>query len=178
VSDHDRRFFNVFTMVLGGLVLFTIIIYFVAHSISGKTQAVWSTEERASAAALEERIAPMGTVAIAGEIPPDAPAPAAAATGAAEVAAPAAGAPAAASGEDVYNSACFACHAVGVAGAPKLGDRADWGPRIAQGRDTLVQHAIDGFQGSKGVMPPKGGRVDFSDEAIAAAVDYMVSRAQ
>jgi cytochrome c5 len=82
------------------------------------------------------------------------------------------------SGEQVYNTVCFACHATGAAGAPKLGDKADWGPRIAQGEDTLVKHAIDGFQGQKGVMPPKGGRVDISDDAVKAAVEFMMSNAQ
>ena len=82
------------------------------------------------------------------------------------------------SGEQVYNTVCFACHATGAAGAPKLEDKADWAPRIAQGEDTLVKHAIEGFQGQKGVMPPKGGRVDISDEAVKAAVEFMVSKAQ
>ena len=82
------------------------------------------------------------------------------------------------SGEKIYQATCFACHATGVLGAPKFGDKADWGPRIAQGTDTLVQHAINGFQGQKGIMPPKGGRADYSDADVAAAVQYMVSKAQ
>ncbi len=82
---------------------------------------------------------------------------------------------AAASGEAVYKQACFACHASGVAGAPKVGDKANWAPRIAQGMDTLNKHAIDGYQGAAGVMPPKGGFSHLSDEQVQAAVDYMVS---
>ena len=54
--------------------------------------------------------------------------------------------------------ACMACHGAGVAGAPKIGDAAAWGPRIAKGADTLHKHAIEGFQGQAGFMPPKGGR--------------------
>ena len=72
----------------------------------------------------------------------------------------------------------MACHGAGVAGAPKLGDKADWGPRIAQGNDTLYQHAIQGFQGKKGVMPPKGGNTALPDDQVKAAVDYMVSQAK
>jgi cytochrome c5 len=81
-------------------------------------------------------------------------------------------------GKQVYGMVCFACHDQAVAGAPKLGDKAAWGPRIAQGKEILVSHAINGFQGSSGVMPPKGGRMDLSDEDISAAVDYMVGQAQ
>ena len=80
-------------------------------------------------------------------------------------------------GEDTYNKACVACHATGVAGAPKLGDKADWGPRVAKGKDLLYTHAIQGYTGPKGVMPPKGGMANLSDEQVRAAVDYMAARA-
>lgn len=99
-------------------------------------------------------------------------------TAAADQAMAKAAAPAADRGKQVYDMVCFACHADGIAGAPKLGDKALWGPRIAQGMDTLVNHAINGFQGSTGVMPPKGGRMDLSDEDIKAAVSYMVDQAK
>ena len=81
-------------------------------------------------------------------------------------------------GKKVYESACFMCHTAGVAGAPKLGDKQAWAPRISQGMDILVKHAIQGFQGSAGLMPPRGGRSDLTDGDIRAAVDYMVSTSQ
>ncbi len=81
-------------------------------------------------------------------------------------------------GETVYNQICVACHAAGMAGAPKLGDKAAWGPRIAQGMDTLYTHSIKGFQGKAGMMPPKGGNTALSDADVKAAVDFMVSRAR
>lgn len=105
--------------------------------------------------------------------PPAAPAAAAAAP----AAAPAAAAPAVASadaGKNVFNTACIACHGAGIAGAPKLGDKAAWTARVAQGNPVLYEHAIKGFQGKAGVMPPKGGAA-VSDGDVKAAVDYMVA---
>ncbi len=84
----------------------------------------------------------------------------------------------AAKGEEIYKQACFACHDAGVAGAPKLGDKAAWEARIAQGEATLDKHAIEGFTGESGTMPPKGGRTDLSDEDIKNAVAYMMSKAK
>jgi cytochrome c5 len=81
-------------------------------------------------------------------------------------------------GENIYKSACFACHATGVAGAPKFGDAALWKDRIAKGKDELVKNAITGYTGTAGVMPPKGGFAHLSDEEIAAAVEYMMQAAQ
>lgn len=83
-----------------------------------------------------------------------------------------------AQGKQIYDKACFTCHAQGVAGAPKIGDKALWEPRIAKGMDTLVNHAINGFQGESGVMPPKGGFMNLSDEEVRAAVAYMVAESQ
>jgi cytochrome c5 len=84
----------------------------------------------------------------------------------------------AADGQKTYQAACFACHGAGVAGAPKTGDKAAWKDRIAQGNDTLYKHAIKGYTGKKGVMPAKGGRADLSDDAVKAAVDYMVAESK
>ena len=80
----------------------------------------------------------------------------------------------AADGKKVFDSTCTACHATGVAGAPKLGDKAAWAPRIKQGMDTLVQSATKG----KGAMPPKGGNASLSDADLRAAIEYMVSQAK
>ena len=80
----------------------------------------------------------------------------------------------AADGKKVYDSTCTACHQVGVAGAPKLGDKAAWAPRIKQGMDALVQSAMKG----KGAMPPKGGAASLPDADLRAAIEYMVSQAK
>jgi cytochrome c5 len=80
-------------------------------------------------------------------------------------------------GKSVYGRSCALCHAAGVAGAPKPGDIADWAPRIAQGVDTLITHAIDGYTGSKGFMPPRGGAA-LSDADVTAAVEFMVGQSR
>lgn len=114
--------------------------------------------------------------------PETAPAAAAPATAAPADAAPAAvdtaAAPAAdpALGKSVFGKACALCHAAGVAGAPKPGDKADWGPRIAQGKETLYKHAIEGFTGAKGMMPARGGNSKLTDEEVKAAVDFMADQ--
>ena len=71
----------------------------------------------------------------------------------------------------------MACHGAGIAGAPKFGDKAAWAPRIKQGDDVLYEHAIKGFQGKTGMMPPKGGSTA-SDDDVKAAVDVMVAAAK
>ena len=79
-----------------------------------------------------------------------------------------------AAGQQVYKNSCQACHAAGVAGAPKLGDKDAWAPRIATGIDALLASSING----KGIMPPKGACASCSEEDLKAAVEYMVSQAQ
>lgn len=78
-------------------------------------------------------------------------------------------------GEEAYKSICMSCHDAGVAGAPKLGDNGAWGPRIGQGVDTLFKHAIEGFTGTHGVMPAKGGNPDLSDDEVKRAVVYLAN---
>ncbi len=81
---------------------------------------------------------------------------------------------AARSGEQIFNTACTACHSTGAAGAPKLGDKEAWAPRIAAGMDALMNSAING----KKSMPPRGTCADCSDEELKHAVEYMVSKSQ
>ena len=106
---------------------------------------------------------------------PAAPAAAPATPAAATAAAPAAGGDLE-KGEHVYKGTCSLCHATGTAGAPVLGSKADWEPRIAQGKETLYSHAINGFTGTKGAMPAKGANAGLSDEDVKAAVDYMTAK--
>lgn len=75
------------------------------------------------------------------------------------------------SGQEVYAAVCAACHDAGALGAPKFDSRADWASRLGQGYDTLVKHAIEGFN----QMPPRGGDGDLSDVEVARAVAYLVN---
>jgi cytochrome c5 len=111
---------------------------------------------------------------------PGGAAAAAPAAAVAAVATPAA-APAAAAatdGKKIFDTTCAVCHTTGVAGAPKFGDKAAWAPRIAQGVSVLYTHALGGFQGKAGVMPPKGGNTSLPDADVKAAVDYMAAAAK
>lgn len=81
-------------------------------------------------------------------------------------------------GQETYELACKVCHDSGVAGAPILGNKEQWAGRLEAGMDTLFDHAINGFQGSAGVMPPKGGQTQLSDEVVQNAVRYMVENSQ
>jgi cytochrome c5 len=81
----------------------------------------------------------------------------------------------AAAGKSVYDGGCVACHKTGMMGAPKLGDKAAWAPRIKQGEAVLVSHAAKGFQGKVGMMPPKGGNAKLTDTQVSDAVAYIVS---
>ncbi|MBV7439631.1 c-type cytochrome [Aeromonas encheleia] len=137
-----------------------------AASLSGAALAAESAADEMSPEAIAERIAPVGQVYTAKDL---------------EGIATAAAAPAAASsgprdGETVFKGACFACHDTGAAGAPKRGDKAAWEPRIAQGFDTLKKHAIEGFTGKAGMMPPRGTCAACSDEEIENAIHYMIDK--
>lgn len=166
-QSEDQNFFNLFMVVIGALIGVTIFLIILARAIASDSQLAWVKEDPAYEAAVNARIQPAASVALPGD---DSAAGATAQLPAEQAAAPVA---AKLTGEQVYNTACFACHGAGVGGAPKLGDGAAWQPRLAQGTATLNKHAIEGFQGQSGVMPPKGGRVDLSDEEIIAAVAFM-----
>lgn len=79
-------------------------------------------------------------------------------------------------GMRVFRSTCALCHGPGIAGAPRLDDRANWSARVSQGRSTLYAHALGGFQGAIGVMPARGGNPALSEDEVRAAVDYMLER--
>lgn len=147
--------------------------------MTNQSGAKFKEPEAPAANAQAGAAAPAAEAAPAAAAPAAAPAPATAAA-TAPAAAPAAAADtaqASAAGKTLYSSACVACHGAGVAGAPKFGDKAAWAPRIAQGNNVLYEHAIKGFQGKAGMMPPKGGS-SAPDADVKSAVDYMVAAAK
>ena len=154
MSHDDRVFMGNFIGVLVALVVLALVFYFIANFVTSDTD-----EEEANArmqAKIEENIKPVGQVNV-GSAP--------AATDAAAAAGPR-------PGDQIYNSACLACHSVGVAGAPKLGDNAAWADRASKGIDGLLATAISGIN----AMPPKGTCADCSDEELKAAIEYMLSQ--
>jgi cytochrome c5 len=169
VSKHDSHVLNVFSVVLGLLVSFAIGVFALAHYIGAKEQVAHVLTDPRLQQSVEERVQSPARVAVAGQDNSAliiAPVTAAANTTAL---------PTYENGTEVYENVCEACHAKGLAGAPKVGDKAAWGPRIAKGKPTLYEHAVNGFSGKTGTMPPKGGRPDLSDELIHEAVDHLIS---
>jgi cytochrome c5 len=148
-------------MVLGLLVAFAIVLFAMARVMGADSQGQNVLLEPLRIASVEKNTAPFAHVAIAGQ---DNSALAALTA----PAAPAVAVPT--TGEQAYTQVCSACHKDGINGAPKIGDHAAWGPRIAQGKDSLYKDAISG----KGNMPAKGGTT-WPDATIRMTVDYMVS---
>ena len=149
-NQEDRKVLNTLMMVVGALSAFFIISIVVARMVSAPAESAAGVDSMVESA-IVDRIKPFGEINI----------------GTAPVAAASSGA---ADGKGTYNASCAACHASGAAGSPKLGDKGAWKARIAQGNSTLVDHAINGFKG----MPAKGGNASLSDDAVKAAVKYMV----
>lgn len=170
MSDSDRKSVDLILLTIGVLVGVAVGLFIIARDVNNANLARMRLNDPEYQLAVNERIEPFGQVTLDGETVPADP-ELERVTGAAE-------APALMTGPQVYNAACLACHGGGIGGAPMTGDKSAWGPRIAQGKDTLHKHALEGFTGSVGFMPPKGGRTDLSDEEIIAAVDYLVEQAQ
>lgn len=134
----------VLAFVVPVLIIVLLVKYVASAKMEGAGTAAMTPE------AIAERLRPIGTVVLA----------------------EAGGARTLQSGEAVYQLACAACHAAGAAGAPKTGDAGQWSARLAQGYDTLVKHAVEGFKG----MPAKGGNADLDPIEVARAVVYMANR--
>ncbi len=150
---------------------FTLLTLVVGSSAFINSPA-WSADGSADTNSIAERIHPVGKNCIEGK-----PCKAAEQNTAAASAAPAqpAASTAPRSGQEIVQQVCAGCHTAGVMGAPKIGNKADWAPRIAQGMDTLVSHAINGFNNK---MPPKGTCSTCSDADIKAAIKYMTDQSR
>jgi cytochrome c5 len=167
---HDRQFRDQFSLIIGILVGVVAGIFFLAVYLANRgspTDRLLQEDEYKRLVA--ERIAPPARIAVAGQdntalaITPNTSTERVGTT-----------LPMPTSGAEVYQQVCMTCHGPGIGGAPRADDAAAWSARVAKGKSTLYQHAIEGFQGEAGMMPPKGGRTDIPDELIQAAVDHMI----
>jgi len=166
----DQKFFDMYSLVIGILMIVALLIFVGSMKLSKVTQGIYTANTAEYREAVEDRISPIGTVLMPGEEvnagePQVAEAPQAQPVET-EM-----------SGPQVYNNACLMCHGSGIGGAPMITDKDAWAPRIAQGKDVLYEHALGGFSGNSGFMPPKGARADLSDDEVRSAVDYMVGEA-
>ena len=161
-ASSDTQFFNSFSVVLGVLILFAIVLFGVARVVGKDTQGEQVLSDPLLVKQVQQNTAPFAHVAIAGQDN----------SALTALAAPKAGAAAdvPATGEQAFTQVCSACHGAGINGAPKVGDHAAWGPRVQQGKEVLYTHAISGIRS----MPPRGGST-WPDATIRMAVDYMVS---
>lgn len=166
-TNPDKAFLDLFMLMIGVLIGSVFGLILLANYIADKTQRTYTFEDMSYQVAIEDRIKPVGRVALDGETIENA--------GEVVTIEPVAEVLTAV---QVYNQACVACHGAGIAGAPKTGDSAAWAPRLAQGEELLHRHAIEGYQGSAGYMPPKGGHANLSDEEVISVVDYLVEQAR
>lgn len=165
----NKSYVTNLVMILGvSTVLLVFIFILVSHHREIPDRVRLDRGALLAASSVAERIKPVGEVAVAGAQSQPAPAPGAAA----------APTPVVRDGQQVYQASCVACHDAGIAGAPKTGDKSQWAKRVAKGRDSLYASAVNGVQGSGGVMPAKGGNPALSDAEVKAAVDYMVGRSR
>ena len=161
-ESSDTQFFNSFSVVLGILILFAIVLFGVARVVGKETQGENVLLDPLRVEQVHENMVPFAHVAIAGQDN------SALAALSAPQAGPAGNVPS--TGEQAFMQVCSACHGAGINGAPKVGDHAAWGPRNAQGKEVLYSHAVSGIRS----MPPRGGST-WPDATIRMAVDYMVS---
>ena len=162
-ESSDTHFFNSFSVVLGILIAVTICLFAFARMVGKDVQGQEVLQDPLRFKSVEQNTAPFAHEAISGQDNSALAVAAAPPTASAAAAVPT-------TGEQAYKEVCSACHATGVNGAPKVGDKAAWAPRIAQGMQTMYAHDIAG----KGLMPPKGG-TNWPDATIRMTADYMVS---
>ncbi|MFK7815136.1 MAG: cytochrome c5 family protein [Gammaproteobacteria bacterium] len=157
---NDNQFATTLMIIMGVLIALTVLLIIIANILMPGTDYSGDSLIQGS---VEERIKPIGVLAIAGVTPVNA------SEGGADANVAANDAGASKSPADLY-TACAACHDSGVLNAPKLGDKAGWTARVGKGAEALYSGAINGI----GAMPAKGGRADYSDDDIKAVVDYML----
>jgi len=154
MSKSDQATIRQLSLMIGGLAVLTLVLIFAGFEIYQHQPHETNPNESAQVA---ERIAPAAAKAAASQV---------AYGGTTD-------------GKTIYDNLCTSCHTAGVAGAPKLGNKTMWGPRIAEGLDTLIKHATEGYHGPDGnFMPAKGGNPALTDAQVKAAVTWIVDQAK
>lgn len=150
--DFPKTTVSQFLLALGGALLTPLLVIFLIAKLVLGIQAthIADADPAVAAAKVVERIQPVGQVVLAGAGGPHIDK----------------------SGEQVVKEVCAMCHAAGLLGSPKIGDKGAWAPRLSQGYETLVKHALQGIR----QMPARGGVADLSDAEVAAAVAYMANQ--
>ena len=148
LRDHKAQGSALFTLVSGIVIVIAVIYFLIKLAGSGSFGDVAETTE----AATQTRIQPVGQLKLGDGIP----------VGERQ-------------GDQIFNKICIQCHAADsiVPKAPKFENKGDWAPRIAQGFDTLFQHALNGFN----AMPAKGGAADLTDQELKRVITYMANKA-
>lgn len=153
-NNQGSSFKELIIAIPGAIIGFTLLVSILAYlfGVMGTEKAAPAKEVTdAAEQKVVENIKPVATIEVA----------------------EAAGAHVEKGGEEIVKGVCIACHGVGALGAPKIGNAGDWGPRIAQGYETLVKHAVEGIRS----MPARGGNAELTDHEVADAVAYMANQA-
>ena len=163
---HDQHFYDSFLLVFGALFVFTVAVYWIATAIADNEPGAYNRGGAVQEQLIDQRLAPIGDVHIAGSSATQTASPAPAPTGGSDANA------AVLTGKQIWEGTCSACHASGLIGAPKIGDLAAWKPRLAEGLKTLESHALHGYK----QMPAHGGNPALTDAQVIKALDYMISQ--
>lgn len=169
MRNYDVEFLKRFSMVMAFMIALAILLIFLASHLS---KSIPAEVLQSAQAQVENRIAPQGTVYAGAEGEEMKAASAQAALDRAKANVAFGGT---LDGKVIYDGLCGACHANGSGGAPTLAG-GQFKARLAKGEDTLLKHAIEGFTGAAGVMPPRGGNPSVSDEQIKATVEWMLAQ--
>ncbi|MGA9853072.1 MAG: c-type cytochrome [Gammaproteobacteria bacterium] len=161
---HDQHFYDSFLLVFGILVLFAICSYWIATEVADHSPGSYDRSGAVQEKLIDQRLAPIGEVQIAGS-----------ASSQAVSIAPASGGSTPAvtqTGKQIWEGTCSACHQTGALGAPKIGNKAEWAPHLAKGLKMLEDHALHGFK----QMPAHGGNSALTDAEVIKALEYMISQ--
>ncbi|MGH8397269.1 MAG: c-type cytochrome [Gammaproteobacteria bacterium] len=163
-KHHDQHFYDSFLLVFGVLAAMAIIVYWIAVSVGDHSPGSYNRGGAVQEKLIDQRLAPIGDVQIAGSSSSQMASTTPAAGGEAPAATQ--------NGKQIWEGTCSACHQTGALGAPKIGDKAEWAPHLAKGLKVLEDHALHGFK----QMPAHGGNPSLTDAEVIKALEYMISQ--